>query len=93
MGTLLSIMDFVVLLFLIVQVLREVGRQQIPGSGSLVLSVCLAFFLLILGTVSFTAYLGLVEVSSSLTRGIFLVILLAMAALLSAAWTSKQTAS
>jgi hypothetical protein len=92
MGTLLSILDFVVLLVLILQALRVVWKKQIPGSGSSVLSACLAFFLLIFGTVSFASYLGLVEVATSAMRGLLLVVLLAMAALLSAVGTGRHTA-
>jgi heme A synthase len=77
MGTLSAILDFVVLLFLVVTILRRLGKN-LGGTGSLVLSVCLAIVLLIFGIVSFSAYLNLFEASSSLTRVIFLVVLLGM---------------
>jgi hypothetical protein len=87
MGTLLGIVDFVVLLLLVVLILRTVWKEQPQGSGSLLLSICVALALIVFATVSFAAYLGLVEVSSSLTRGIFLVILLVMAGLLRLPWS------
>jgi hypothetical protein len=92
MSSLLSILDFVVLLLLIVLVSRTVwkGRQQ--GSGSLILSVFTAVALIVFAIVSFSSYLGLVEVSSSLTRGIFLVILIVLAALLRLTWSAKPAA-
>jgi hypothetical protein len=92
MGTLLSILDFVVLLLLVVLVLFTVWRELSRGSGSLVLSICVSLVLIIFGTVSFAAYLGLVEVSSLLTRVIFLVVLLGMAGLLRLAWAGKPAA-
>jgi hypothetical protein len=92
MGTLLSILDFIVLLVLVVSVLRAAKKEIPEGPASIVLSICLALVLIIFGTVSFTAYLGLVEVSSSLTRVMFLVVLLAMAALLRVPWAGKSAA-
>lgn len=86
MATLLGAVDFVVLLLLVVLTLRMVWQKQPAGSGSLILSVFVALALIVFATVSFAAYLGLVEVSSSLTRGIFLVILLALAGLLRLPW-------
>jgi len=92
MGTLLSILDFVVLLLLVLLVPRTVWKELPRGSGSLVLSICVSLVLIVFAIVSFSSYLGLVEVSSSLTRGIFLVILLGMAALLRLSWVSKPVA-
>jgi hypothetical protein len=92
MGTLLSIADFVVLLLLVVLVLRAMWRELPRDSGSLVLSICVSVVLLVFAIVSFSAYIGLVEVSSLLTQGIFLVVLLVMAALIRLSWTAKPIA-
>ena len=92
MGTLLSIADFVVLLLLVVLVLRTMWRELPRDSGSLVLSICVSVVLLVFAIVSFSAYIGLVEVSSLLTQGIFLVVLLVMAALIRLSWTAKPIA-
>jgi hypothetical protein len=92
MTTLLSIVDFIVLLLLVVQVLRTVRKEQPQGSGSLVLAICLAPVLIIFGIVSISAYMGLVEVVSSLTQGVLLVVLLGMAALLGLSWAGKAAA-
>jgi hypothetical protein len=92
MTTLLSIVDFIVLLLLVVLVLRSVTKEQPQGSGSLVLAICLAPVLIIFGIVSISAYMGLVEVVSSLTQGVLLVVLLGMAALLGFSWAGKAAA-
>jgi hypothetical protein len=89
MGTLLAILDFVVLLPLVVLVPLTVWKELQRGAGSLVLSICVSLVLIVFAIVSFSSYLGLVEVSSSGTRGIFLVILLGMAAILRLSWVSK----
>jgi hypothetical protein len=92
MGTLLNILDFLVVCLLVLSVLRVVWKELQPGSGSLILSICLALVLAIFAIVSLTAYMGLVDVSSTFTRAIFLLILLVMAALLRSAWSSKTVA-
>jgi hypothetical protein len=92
MTTLLDILDFVVLLLLVVIALRAVWNGLSRGSGSLILSICTLFFSILFAIVSFTVYMGLVRVSSSLTQGIFLVILLIMAALLRSSWAAKSVA-
>ena len=89
MGTLLGIVDFIVLLLLVVQVPRTVWKEQPQGFGSRLLSIFIALALIVFAIVSFAAFFGLVEVSSSLTRGIFLVVLLGMAALLRLSWVGK----
>jgi hypothetical protein len=80
MGTLLIILDFVMLLLLIRLVIRSVRKELPPGPGSLVFSLCLALVLIVFGFASFASYLGLVESSSSPMQRIFFVILLVMAA-------------
>jgi hypothetical protein len=92
MSSLLSILDFVVLLLLIVLVSRTVWKGRQHGSGSLILSVFTAVALIVFAIVSFSSYLGLVEVSSALTRGIFLVILIVLAALLRLTWSANPAA-
>lgn len=92
MGTLLAIVDFIVLLLLFVVTLRTAWKEQIQGSGSLVLSICLALAFAVFAIVSFSAYLGLVEASSSVMQGIFLLVLLVMAALLRLSWFQKPAA-
>ena len=92
MGTLLSILDLLVLILLVLSVLRVVWIELQPGSGSLALSICVGLALAIFATVSLSAYMGLVDVSSALTRGVFLVVLLVMAALLRFAWSGKPLA-
>jgi hypothetical protein len=91
MATLLGISDFIVLFLIVIYIPRDVWKHQ-KDSGSLALSIVIALALIVFALVSFAAYLGLVEVSSSLTRGIFLVILLGMAALLRLSWVSKPVA-
>jgi hypothetical protein len=91
MGTILSILDFIVLLLLALGVLRAVWKELRQGPGSSLLTICVALALVVLAVVSFGAYVGLVEAVSSLAQGIFLVILLVMAALLRFSWTGKTT--
>ncbi len=92
MGTLVDILDFAVLLLIVVLIPRAVRKGQSKDSGSLTLTVFIAVAVIVFAVVSFSAYLGLVEVSSMLTRGIFFVILLAMAALLRSAIEAKPAA-
>jgi hypothetical protein len=89
MSTLLGIVDFIVLLLIVVVILRTVWMKPPQGSGSLVLSIFVALALIVFATVSLAAYWGLVQDSSSLTQGIFLVILLVMAVLLRLSWSVK----
>jgi cytochrome c biogenesis factor len=89
METLLGIVDFIVLLLLVVQIPRMVWKEQPHDIGSLLLSIFIALALIIFATVSFAAFLGLVQASSSLMRGIYLVVLLGMAAVLRLSWMGK----
>jgi hypothetical protein len=89
MGTLLGIVDFIVLLLLVVQVPRTVWKEQPQGFGSQLLSIFIALALIVFAIVSFVAFLGLVEASSSLMRGIYLLVLLGMAAVLRLSWVGK----
>jgi len=92
MGTLLGILDFIVLLLLVVQIPRTVWKEQPQGFGSQLLSVFIALAVIVFAIVSFAAFLGLVEASSSLMRGIYLLVLLGMAAVLRLSWVGKQAA-
>lgn len=89
MGTILSILDFIILFLLALAVLRAVWKEQQVGSGPLLLTICVALALVVVAFVSFAAYQGLVGVTSSLTQGIFLLILLVMAVLIRFSWTGK----
>jgi len=89
MGTLLGIVDFIVLLLLVVQVPRTVWKEQPHDFGSLLLSIFIALALIVFAIVSFAAFLGLVQASSSLMRGIYLLVLLGMAAVLRLSWVGK----
>ncbi len=89
MGTLLGIVDFIVLLLLVVQVPRTVWKEQPHDIGSLLLSIFSALALIVFAIVSFAAFLGLVQASSSLMRGIYLLVLLGMAAVLRLSWVGE----
>ena len=88
METLVSIVDFIVLLLFVVYIPRLVRRD----SGSLLLSTLIALAVVIFAIVSFAATAGLIAATSSLTRGIVLVVLLGMAALVRLSETSKPAA-
>lgn len=92
MSALLGIVDFIVLLALVVLVPRTVWKELPRGAGSLILFVCVSLVTIVFAIISFSAYTGLVEVSSTLSRGIFLVVLLVMAALLGLSWAGKRAA-
>jgi len=89
MGTILSILDVIILLLLALAVLRRIWKEQEHGSGSFLLTICVAAALIVLVLVSLAAFQGLLGVSSSLMQGIFLLILLVMAALIRSSWTGK----
>jgi hypothetical protein len=88
MGTLVSIVDFIVLLLIVVYIPRVVRRD----SGSLLLSTLIALAVVIFAMVSFAANAELIAATSSLTRGIELVVLLGMAALVRLSEASKPVA-
>jgi hypothetical protein len=88
MGTLVSIADFMVLLLFVVYIPRFVRRD----SGSLLLSTLIALAIIIFAIVSFTANAELIAATSSLTRGIVLVFLLGMAALVRHSEAGKPVA-
>jgi hypothetical protein len=88
MGTLVSIVDFIVLLLFVVYIPRLVKRE----SGSLLLSILIALAVVIFAIVSFAANAGLIAATSSLTRGIVLVALLGMAVLVRLSEVGKPVA-
>ena len=87
-GNACIIVDFIVLLLFVVYIPRLARRD----SGSLLLSALIALAVVIFAIVSFTATAGLIAATSSLTRGIVLVVLLGMAALVRLSETSKPVA-
>lgn len=63
MGSLLSIVDVVVLLLLVILIPRTVWKELPRGTGSLVLSICVSLVLIVFALVSFASFLGLVRAS------------------------------
>ena len=63
MGILLGIFDFIVLLAVVVLVPRTVWKELPRGTGSLVLSLCTLFVVVVFAIISFGAFLGLVGAS------------------------------
>lgn len=92
MNTLLGILDFVVLLLLVISIPRIVLKELRQAAGSMLLTICVLAVLIVFAVVSLSAYVGLIGVSSGLTRGIFLVILLLMLGTLRFAWSGKPAA-
>lgn len=91
MATILSFLDVLVLLLLVLYLVRMV-HQGPSGSGSSLLSLFAALFVILLAVISLGAYIGLVSESSMPTQVIFLVIQLAMAAIILSTWKSKSAA-
>lgn len=91
MATILSLLDVLVLLLLIVYLVRMV-HQESSGSGSPLLALFAALFVTLLAVISLGAYIGLVTESSMLMQVIFLVILVAMAAVILSTWKAKPVA-
>ena len=88
MGTLLNVVDFIVVVLLIAHVSRTVWK----GSGSMVLTSFISLAAIVFGIVSFTSYMGLVGVSSSSMQVLLLMVLLGLAGLIRAAWASEPAA-
>lgn len=87
MGTLVTIVDFLLLLILVVHIPRTVWRE----SGSSLLGVASAAAAIIFGLVSFTATAELLGSTSSLTRTILLLFYLAMAWVIRVSWAGLPT--
>jgi hypothetical protein len=92
MSTLLAIVDVIVLVLLVVHVLGRVKKESPQGSGSMLLTICVAVVAIVFAIISFAAYLGLVAASSTMTQVIFLIVLLAMAGILLTSFSSKPVA-
>jgi hypothetical protein len=92
MNTLLSLLDFIVLVLLVIHVLRKVSAGLPTGPAAAILKICVALVVVFLATVSLTVYMGLVDEASSLMRVFLLAVVLAMAALVGMSWTSKPAA-
>jgi len=88
MGTVLSVIDFLVLLTIVISASRWVWKQPAQGFGPLLLSICITLALLIFATVSFTAAYGLTE-GSSLSQGILLIFLVAIAIAARMSWANN----
>ena len=85
MGTVLSIADAVVLLMIVIGVVRAVWK----GSGSLLLSVCIAAIMIVFAVVSLAAQSGIAEGSSSLTQITLFAFFIVTAILVRVSWLSK----
>jgi len=92
MDTILAILDFIILLLLAIQIVRTVSMEPPFGSGSPILSFFVALVLIAFVLISLGAYLGLLAVSSTLTRIIFFVVLLVMVGLLRGSSPAKPAA-
>ncbi|HVB59308.1 MAG TPA: hypothetical protein VNE63_23120 [Candidatus Acidoferrales bacterium] len=90
MGTLVNVVDAIVLLLFIIQIPRVIWKEAPRGVGSILLSICVALAVITLAWVSFTTYVGFF--TSAIAQVIWLVILLVMANLLRASWASKPVA-
>jgi hypothetical protein len=88
MGTVLSVIDFLVLLTIVISASRWVWKQPAQGFGPLLLSICITLALLIFATVSFTAASGLAA-GSSLDQGILLIFLVAIAVATRMSWANN----
>jgi hypothetical protein len=87
MGTLVEILDAIVLLLYIITIPRVVTKGMSAGPGSTLLGFCVALFAFIFALVSFTAMVGFF--TSGLAQVIWLVVLLAVAALLRSSWAQE----
>jgi len=87
MGIFVELLDAIVLLLYIVTIPRVVTKGMSPGAGSMLLALCVAVFAFIFALVSFTAMVGFF--TSGLGQVIWLVVLLAVAALFRSAWAQE----
>jgi hypothetical protein len=90
MGTLVEILDAIVLLFYIVTIPRVVTKGMSAGAGTMLLALCVTVFAFIFTLVSFTAMVGFF--TSGLGQVIWLVVLLGVAALFRSAWAQEPAA-
>lgn len=87
MGTVVEILDAIVLLLYIVTIPRVITKGMSPGAGSTLLALCVALFTFIFALVSFTAMVGFF--TSGLAQVIWLIVLLVVAALLRSSWAQE----
>ena len=87
MGTLVEILDAIVLLLYIITLPRLVTKGMAPGAGATLLGFCVAVFAFIFALVSFTAMVGFF--TSGLGQIVWLVVLLAVAALIRSSWAQE----
>jgi hypothetical protein len=87
MGTIVSVVDAIVLLLLVVLIPRAVLRGTSKGPGSMLLSICVAAFAIIFAVVSFTASVRFLE--NGLAQAVWILVLLVMAYVVRASWTSS----
>lgn len=82
MGTLLAVLDILVLLLLIIHTTRTVWKEHPQGTASLLLAIFVALALIIFASVSLSAFVGLSRASSVPMQVLFLMVLVVIAALL-----------
>ncbi|HXC34032.1 MAG TPA: hypothetical protein VNZ56_16255 [Verrucomicrobiae bacterium] len=92
MSTLLDLLDLIVLVSIVVLVVRKVSAGLANAPGAPILVICVALVAAFFATVSFTVYMGLVDIASSLWRFVLLLFLVALAVVLGASWSSKAAA-
>jgi hypothetical protein len=88
MASILSILDFAVVLLVVISVSRAVWKGPSGNSGSLVLSLCTAAALAIFGVVSLLAASGLTD-RSAFHQGALLIFLVAIAVTSGVSWANK----
>jgi hypothetical protein len=88
MATILSILDFVVVLLVVMNVSLAIWKEPSGSSSSLVLSVCVTAAVAIFGLVSLTAASGLTT-SSAFDQG-SLAIFLVATAVATRMWRAKK---
>jgi hypothetical protein len=92
MNTLLDVLDFIVLVSIVVLVVRKVSAGLANAPGASILVICVALVAAFFATVSFTVYMGLVDVADSLMRVVLLAFVVVLAIVVAASWTSKTAA-
>ena len=85
MGTVLTIVDVLVLLSIVISVSRAVRNGQPRGTGPLILFICMVVAVLIFAAVSFTAASGLAQ-SSLFNQVALLLFLVATAVMARVSW-------
>ena len=89
MNTLLSLLDFIVLVLIVIHVVRRVSAGLANAPGAPILVICVALVAAFFATVSFTVYMGLVDAADSLMRVVLLAFVVVLAIVVGASWTSK----